>query len=185
MSSRSRTIDLLLKDGTRRGSYLRAKLNQLVPSQIKALRLRAGWTQNELGEKADMKQARISAMEKPGEASFSLETLIRLAAAFRVGLQVRFVPHSEMLDWEDRFSQDDFSPAPIEKDFKFLDPVGYSFTQQFSRNDWFTTSSDQYLKAVPQPSPFPPDSVRNFPTLKGYSPLVEVPIEKSKWSNAA
>ena len=43
------------------------------------------WTQEKLGNEADMKQARISAMEKPGEVAFTLETLIRLAFAFRVG----------------------------------------------------------------------------------------------------
>jgi hypothetical protein len=130
-----------------------------------------------------MKQARISAMEKPGEAAFSLETLIRLAAAFRVGLQVRFVPHSEMLDWENRYSQDDFSPVPIEKDYKFLNPVGYSVAQQISKSDWVVASTDKYLKAVPQPSPISPDRALNTPALNGYSSRVEMPIEK--WSNVA
>jgi transcriptional regulator with XRE-family HTH domain len=123
MSFRSPTISKLLTERSSRESYIRAKLNQLVPSQIKALRLREGWTQKELGDKAEMKQARISAMEKPGEVAFSLETLIRLASAFRVGLQVRFVPHSKMLKWDDSYSQENFSVTPIEKDEQFLSPT--------------------------------------------------------------
>jgi transcriptional regulator with XRE-family HTH domain len=97
-------------------------LDQLIPSQIRALRLNEKWTQSRLGEESDMKQSRISASENPGEVNFSLETLIRIASAFRVGLQVRFVPYSEMLDWENRFSQDDFSVVALEDDKKFIDP---------------------------------------------------------------
>ena len=123
MSSRSQTIFKLVTERSSRESYIRAKLNQLIPSQIKALRLREGWTQKELGEKAEMKQARVSAMEKPGEVAFSLDTLIRLASAFRVGLQVRFVPYSKMLKWDDSYSQQNFSVISIEKDEKFLFPT--------------------------------------------------------------
>jgi transcriptional regulator with XRE-family HTH domain len=115
-------ISRLLTDRSSRESYIRAKLNQLVPSQIKALRLREDWTQKKLGESAEMKQARISAMEKPGEVAFTLETLVRLASAFRVGLQVRFVPYSEMLEWDNSYSQDTFSATPIEEDRGFLNP---------------------------------------------------------------
>ena len=122
MSSRSQIISRLVADQEARASYIRAKLGHLIPSQIKALRLQGPWTQKELGEKAEMKQARISAMEKPGEVAFSLETLIRLASAFRVGLQVRFVPYSRMLDWDKGYSQDTFSVAPIEEDGEFLNP---------------------------------------------------------------
>jgi len=115
-----------LTERSSREAYLRAKLNQLIPSQIKALRLKEDWTQRQLGGEAEMKQARISAMEKPGEVAFTLETLIRLASAFRVGLQVRFVPHSELLRWDNGYSQEDFYVTPIEKDEQFLSPVSTS-----------------------------------------------------------
>jgi transcriptional regulator with XRE-family HTH domain len=95
----------------------------MVPSQIKALRLRASWTQSELGVAASMKQARISDAEKPGKVAFSLETLIRIASAFKVGLQVRFVPFSTMLEWENSYSQDKFSVAGIDNDADFLNPL--------------------------------------------------------------
>ncbi len=62
-------------------------------------------------------------MEKPGLVTFTLETLIRLAAAFRVGLKVEFVPISEMVRWDNSYSQDEFSVVPIEKDEEFLNPT--------------------------------------------------------------
>ena len=53
----------------------------------------------------------------------TLETLARLAAAFKVGLVVKFVPFSEMLRTEDEYSQDTFQVTPIEKDYEFLEPT--------------------------------------------------------------
>jgi transcriptional regulator with XRE-family HTH domain len=77
-------------------------------------------TQAQLGADADMKQARISTMERVGDASFSIETLIRLAAAFRVGIAVEFVSMSEMLNWENGFQPDSFDVEPIERDERFI-----------------------------------------------------------------
>jgi transcriptional regulator with XRE-family HTH domain len=116
MSLKTKTINRLLASREDRESYIRAKLNHLLPSQIRALRLRRDWTQIQLGKHADMKQARISAVEKPGAVAFTLDTLIGLASAFKVGLQVKFVPLSQMLDWEKEFSQDRFNAKAIEED---------------------------------------------------------------------
>jgi transcriptional regulator with XRE-family HTH domain len=79
-------------------------------------------TQRELGTEAEMKQARISSLERVGDASFSIETLLRLASALRVGLSVKFIPISEMLEWENNFTPDSFDVTCIEKDEAFLNP---------------------------------------------------------------
>jgi transcriptional regulator with XRE-family HTH domain len=79
-------------------------------------------TQGELGIESEMKQARISTLERIGSGNFSIETLIRLASAFRVGLSIRFVQMSEMLAWENQFEPDNFDVAPIEEDQRFLNP---------------------------------------------------------------
>jgi hypothetical protein len=79
--------------------------------------------QKALAADADMRQSRISAMESPGAVQFNLDTLIRLAASFRVGLVVKFVPFSEMLEWENGFSPDEFTVTQIDKDGLFLAPL--------------------------------------------------------------
>jgi len=61
-------------------------------------------------------------MEQPGRTNFNLETLVRMAATFRVGLVVKFVPFSEMLRWENEFNQDEFNPPTIEADIEFQVP---------------------------------------------------------------
>jgi len=120
MSDRSTRVSKLRSDKRSRISYIRAKLNVLVPAQIRALRVRLFEKQQSLAEDADMKQSRISAMERPGAVQFNLDTLVRLAASFKVGLVVKFVPFSEMLKWENGFSQDHFAVATIDEDTTFL-----------------------------------------------------------------
>src|SRR5208282_32327 len=68
---------------------------------------------------ADMKQSRISTMERPGATQFNVETLIRLASAFKLGLKVEFVSFSGLLRWENEFNSDSFNPLTIENDIDF------------------------------------------------------------------
>jgi hypothetical protein len=58
-------------------------------------------------------------METPGAVNFNLDTLVRVASALKVGLVVKFVPFSEMLRWENEFSQDSFNPVTIDRDSDF------------------------------------------------------------------
>jgi transcriptional regulator with XRE-family HTH domain len=112
----------LQEDVKFRAAYIRSKLNLLIPSQLRGLRLKGSITQKQLADEAEMKQPRISAMERPGEIKFSLETLIRMAAAHKVGLQVKFVPFSELLHWENNYRQDEFVVPRLEQDEAFLNP---------------------------------------------------------------
>ncbi|HEY3130959.1 MAG TPA: helix-turn-helix transcriptional regulator [Acidobacteriota bacterium] len=123
---RSQLISKLKDNKSFRAAYIRAKLNVLVPSQIRALRLKSERPrQEDLAREVEMKQSRISAMETPGATNFTLETLIRLASVFRVGLMVKFVPFSEMLGWENEFSQDTFKVATLDEDTEFTDISAY------------------------------------------------------------
>jgi hypothetical protein len=61
-------------------------------------------------------------METPGKTNFNLDTLVRLAATFKVALVVKFVPFSEILQWENNFSQDEFCVERIDDDIAFCTP---------------------------------------------------------------
>ncbi|MBI3603518.1 MAG: helix-turn-helix transcriptional regulator [Nitrospirae bacterium] len=123
MSERSKRISRLLTDQNSRFSYVRAKLGILVPSQIRAVRLKSDLPrQADLAREAGMLQSRISMLETPGAANVTLDTLARLAAVFKVGLLVKFVPYSEMLQWENTFSQDSFDVVRLDRDAAFLRP---------------------------------------------------------------
>lgn len=122
MSDRLDTISKLRSNLNERAAYIRAKLAVLVPSQIKALRLKSGMArQADLAREAEMHQSRISMFETPGAANMTIETLSRLAATFKTGLIIKFVPFSEMLEWENEFSQDSFDVLKIEHDADFIE----------------------------------------------------------------
>lgn len=126
MSEKSELISRLKNRGQSRYAYIRAILNVLIPAQIKGLRFKRGFTQKALADLADMKQSRISTMESPGATKFNIETLIRTAAALKVGLKVQFVSFSEMLEWENGFNQTAFNPVTIDEDREFSAGSGAS-----------------------------------------------------------
>ena len=67
--------------------------------QIKLMRDKRKWTQKQLAERTGKAQETISQLENPNYGRYSLNTLERLAGAFDVGLFVKFVPFSELVDW--------------------------------------------------------------------------------------
>lgn len=123
MNERSKFISKLRDSFESRTAYIKAKLGVLVPSQIRSLRLQSEMPrQSDLAHAANLHQSRISMFETPGAANVTLETLAKLAAAFKVGLVVKFVPFHEMLRWENGYSQDTFRVTTIDKDFEFENP---------------------------------------------------------------
>lgn len=91
-----------------RDAYVASQINIGIPFQIRALRMSRGWNQEMLAKHAGMAQPRISEIEKPGERRLSIETLLRIAAAFDVALQVRFTTFSELVDWSESFDPENF-----------------------------------------------------------------------------
>ncbi len=80
-----------------RHAYLSSTIGQTLSTQIYYLRTRAEMNQYELAEAAEMKQPRISMLEKTCE-NVSLATLKKIAKAFDVALIVKFVPFSQVLN---------------------------------------------------------------------------------------
>ncbi len=88
----------------RRGKVIREQLvsshlSKGIAFQIRAIRDRLGWSQEKLAAEVGMNQNAVSRLESPEYGRPTLTTLKRFAAAFDVGLVVRFVPFSEIVDW--------------------------------------------------------------------------------------
>lgn len=77
-----------------RESFVEENISTGIAFQIRALRKKEKWSQEDLGEKAGKAQNVISRLENPDYGKFTLNTLLALAAAFDVGLMVRFVSFS-------------------------------------------------------------------------------------------
>lgn len=82
-----------------RKRFIESHINKGLAFQLRATRDKLGWSQERLAEEVGMNQNAISRLESPDYGKPTLTTLKRLAAALDVGLVVRFVPLSEMVDW--------------------------------------------------------------------------------------
>ena len=105
-----------LRNKKYRDAFVRSQINVGIPFQVRALREKRGWNQTQLAEASGMLQPRISTIERPGGSKLNLETLLRLATAFDVGLVVKFAPFSAILRWSQDFSPDTFEVPSFEQD---------------------------------------------------------------------
>jgi len=88
-----------LKNRKYRDAFVATYIDQGIPFQIRALREQRDWSQEVLAREAGMKQEVISRLENPNNKSLTLKTLKQLAVGFDVGLIVRFVPISSIVEW--------------------------------------------------------------------------------------
>ncbi|MGA2902911.1 MAG: helix-turn-helix transcriptional regulator [Candidatus Korobacteraceae bacterium] len=101
MNTASAKRDLLesLKEREFRQAFNLENVYAMICFQLRALREQRELSQAGLGRAAKMAQERISILEDPNaKTKPTLNTLLRVADAFDVGLEVRFVPFSTVLD---------------------------------------------------------------------------------------
>lgn len=111
-----------LKNPKYRHAFSYAQSRRMISAQIRALRQSSerGWTQKELGERAEMKQNAIARLENPDYGEYSVRTLQRLAEAFDVGLVVKFAPFSELVNMNQNASVGTYLPASFAHDTLLL-----------------------------------------------------------------
>lgn len=93
-----------LDDKDYRIEFMQEMVRGWVSHQIKTLREQRGWTQQQLGEECDKPQATIGRLESPSYGRWTTATLLELAVAYDVALQIRFIPWGEFLRWSDDVS---------------------------------------------------------------------------------
>jgi transcriptional regulator with XRE-family HTH domain len=107
-----------LQDKTYRDAYVASQIRMALPFQVRGLRRARGLNQGEFATRVGMAQPRISEIEKPGERSLNIDTLLRIAAGMDVALQIRFVPFSELIDWSESFDPDNFKIPSFDDELK-------------------------------------------------------------------
>lgn len=100
-----------LQDREYRLAYCEGLMSIRLASQIHYLRKHRNWTQADLAIASGKAQPTVSALEDSCETA-SLSTLKKIAAAFDVALDVRFVAHSSFLD--DSFAPDAVVPSFVD-----------------------------------------------------------------------
>ena len=82
-----------------REAFVEESVYATVAFQVSAIREQRGWSQKQLGRRVGMAQERISILEDPNaDTKPTLNTLLRLAAGYDCGLEVRFIPFSKVLN---------------------------------------------------------------------------------------
>ena len=97
--SRESLIARLNRGRKARSRFVESHLEKGIAFQLRALRDRKNWNQQELAEKVGMTQNAISRLESSNYGKPTITTLKRLAFAYDVALIVRFVPFSQLVDW--------------------------------------------------------------------------------------
>ena len=111
-----------LREKRYRDAYVDSQIRIGLPFQIRALRKsRDKMTQAALSKKAEMSQPRISEIESPGERNLNIDTLLRLASAFDVALEVRFVPFSALVDRSESFDPEKFNVPSFDDEMEALE----------------------------------------------------------------
>lgn len=114
-----------LRDPEFRKQLIDEHINVGIPFQIRALRDRQQLTQTRLAELlgSKRKQPLISQWEDPNYGKYTLETLKDLAKAFDVGLLVRFVPFSTLIDWTINLTSDVIAPPSFGEEEQYRIPA--------------------------------------------------------------
>lgn len=129
---KTRQIARSLDDKAYSEAFVEAEIATTIPFQIRALRQERKWTQKELADKTEQHQKTISDFENPDMGPGSIASLRRIAAAFDVGLIVRFAPFSELVDWSVNMTRTSHFVRSRTKDTKL----------RFQRNGTYATTED-------------------------------------------
>jgi transcriptional regulator with XRE-family HTH domain len=133
-----------------RDSFIAEHIYSRLPLKIRGLREQRGWSQKELGEKVGMAQAWVSKLEDPSYGKYTIATLLRLASAFDVGLDIDFKLVSQILDKALTLTPESFEMLSFADDPGFVEYR--TGTAERSQDIGYTNRS---------PLPHPPQS--NFP----------------------
>lgn len=80
-----------------RDAYVSEHVRRGIAAQIRALRDQRGWNQGKLSDLLGKPQSVVSRLEDPGYGKVTVQTLLEIASAYDIALQVRFVSYSTFL----------------------------------------------------------------------------------------
>jgi transcriptional regulator with XRE-family HTH domain len=134
-------------DKAYRDAFVAEQIFSRLPLKIRCLREDQELTQGQLGKLAGMAQTWVSKLEDPNYGKLTISTLLKLASALDVGLQIDFVPYSKILGDALRINAAALSVP------NFVDDVGLS------------SMGVEYLGAVNHDTEALSANVINFPRI--------------------
>jgi len=115
VTSRKRLL-AKLKNKAYRKAYTAEHVKTMTPLQIRTVREQHEWTQGTLAAEAKTTQTAISRTEDPNYGNLTLNNLLKIAAALDVGLLVKLVPFSRLVqEYEDLSPESLSTPSFMEE----------------------------------------------------------------------
>ena len=149
MNSKKEQMWENLSDSNFRKQFINEHVDVGIAFQIRSLRNRQEITQSDLAKLPGVKQPLVSSWENPDYGRYTLKTLKELAKAFDVGLLVRFVPFSKLVDWTVNLTSDIIAPPSFnEEQPAVAAPVPVATNLGEGTNDmdaYFSKPSDNML----------------------------------------
>jgi transcriptional regulator with XRE-family HTH domain len=99
-----------------RHAFVEEKVRTGIAAQIKAIREQRRMTQPQLAGEMERSQSWVSRLEDPNQPPPTISTLLQVAMAFDVDLDIRFDSFSELLDRLGRMGPDSFEVPAFEED---------------------------------------------------------------------
>ncbi len=132
--------------------------------QIKLLREKNGWTQQQLAERAGGQQETISQWENPNYGSYTLNSLKSLAAAFDVALMVKFAPFSELVEWSADLTPERLAPPSFTEEQRVQPKVC-----RVAYEPIFVTATSFLIEPRTKAAPFPDTLLSVSDLLEAYA----------------
>ena len=117
-TNKSEQIWESLRDPEFRKQFIDEHVDVGIAFQIRSLRNRQGLKQSDLAKLLDVEQSQVSPWENPDYGRYTSATLKNLAKAFDVGLLVRFVPFSTLVDWTVNLTSEVIAPPSFSEEEK-------------------------------------------------------------------
>ncbi len=106
--SRISRIRRLLDSKKSRDAYVLEHIKRHIPFQVRTMREERTWSQAKAGQAIGKPQNVISRLESPAYGKLTLQTLLDIASGFDVGLLIKFVPFSRLVE-----EYEDLSPEAL------------------------------------------------------------------------
>lgn len=122
-SARNQILKLIREDKEYRDEFVAEHIFSRLPLKVRMLRQARKLSQQALASKAGVAKEWISQVENPNYGRFTLKTLLKIAAALDVALQVDFVPYSAVVNDVLRLSDESFQVPSAVADAGLLERV--------------------------------------------------------------
>ncbi|MFC1845792.1 helix-turn-helix transcriptional regulator [Chloroflexota bacterium] len=148
-----------LEDREYRHQYVEEEINVGIAFQIRSIRNRKNLTQSDLANLLDIRQPLVSSWEDPNYGKYTLKTLKELAKAFDVGLLVKFVPFSSIVDWTADLKPENIAPSSFEEEQRHS--LSFTSTALNAFLDRQNVAIRHFSKGVPTASTVEPTNFQN------------------------